>query len=283
MFDFSFIKFGNVPRKTISEEGIRAFIEDSATKRFNMQYFQQNSVNFVNKENEIAWFNVPFQEPINSILAPLFSVDTYLFHRRDSSKAAHCFKTQQELDDFNAKIDPYKELVFLRDCLDLSVALSMYGIATDDERTILGEAEYQVKYQNQRGEYLQKLIDKTQYWLEKLPYFKLADCVCCVPTQHPVMSLILGQLRGFSFQNISANVSWRNKNDEIKGKPLEEKLALLNSFDLQINCNIEGKTILLLDDMYQSGLTMQFVAMKMKQAGADRVFGITLVKALSNS
>lgn len=34
--------------------------------------------------------------------------------------------------------------------------------------------------------------------------------------------------------------------------------------------------------MYQSGLTIQFVAMKLKEAGAKRVFGITLVKALGN-
>lgn len=275
----------NVPRKTISEEDIRAFMEDNATKRFNMQYFQQNPINVVNRENEIAWFNVPFQEPINSILSPLFCADMYLYNRRDSAKAAHCFKTQEELDEFNTKIEPYKELVFLRDCLDLSVALSMYDYKHEEEQknTELGEAEYQVKYQEERGEYLQILINKTQYWLDKLPYFKLADYVCCIPTQHPVMSMILEQLKGFSFQDISENVFWRNKNDEIKGKPIEEKLALLNNFDLQINCNVKGKTVLLLDDMYQSGLTLQFVAMKMKQAGADRVFGIALVKALSNS
>ena len=284
MFDFSFIKFRNIPRKTINEDDIRAFMEDRATKRFNMQYFQQNPINIVNKETKVAWLNVPFQETINAILSRQFSCEPYLYLNRNG-KYAHCFKTQEELDEFHAKIAPYKELVFLRDCLDLSIALSMYDYIQDGEQknTEFGEAEYQVKYKEKRKEDIQQLVDKTQYWLDKLPYFKLADCVCCVPTQHPVMSIIVEQLKGFSIQNISENVFWRNKNDEIKGKPLEEKLALLNSFDLQINCNVQGKTILLLDDMYQSGLTMQFVAMKMKQAGADRVFGITLVKALSNS
>jgi predicted amidophosphoribosyltransferase len=37
-----------------------------------------------------------------------------------------------------------------------------------------------------------------------------------------------------------------------------------------------------MDDLYQSGTTMQFVAMKLKQAGARHVYGLALVKALSN-
>lgn len=282
MFNVSFIKFRNVPRKTINEEEIRAFMDDNATKRFNMQYFQTSPINIVNRDEEIAWLNVPFTEPINAILSPLLGGNPSIRSRKSGKGAAHCFKTQKELDNFTKEIEPYKELVFLRDCLDLSVSLSMYDIPNDGGRTELGEAECQVKYYNQGGKYMQKLVDKTQYWSDKLPYFKEADCVCCVPTEHPVMSQVLAQLHGFNFEDISQNVYWKNKNDEIKNKDVNEKLALLNQFDLQIEGNVRGKTILLLDDMYQSGLTLQFIAMKMKQAGADRVFGITLVKSLSN-
>lgn len=96
------------------------------------------------------------------------------------------------------------------------------------------------------------------------------------------MSRILRQLHGFDFEDISQNVYWGNKNDEIKNKEIREKIALLNQFDLRIDANVKGKTVLLLDDLYQSGLTLQFIAMKMKQAGADHVFGMTLVKSLSN-
>lgn len=270
------------PQRPIREELIRTFVEDTETKRFNMQYFQTSPINIVNRDNEVAWLNVPFVEPINAILSPLLGGNLSIHSRKNGKGAAHCFKTQEELDYFIKEIEPYKELVFLRDCLDLSIALSMYDIPNDGGRTELGEAECQVKYYNQGGKYLQKLVDKTQYWLEKLPYFKYADYVCCVPTEHPVMSQVLAQLHGFNFEDISQNVYWRNKDDEIKNKDVNEKLALLNQFDLYIDSNVRGKTILLLDDMYQSGLTLQFVAMKMKQAGADRVFGMTLVKSLSN-
>ena len=44
--------------------------------------------------------------------------------------------------------------------------------------------------------------------------------------------------------------------------------------------DLKNKTILLLDDMYQSGVTMQYVAMRLKEAGAKRVFGMAIVKSL---
>ena len=36
------------------------------------------------------------------------------------------------------------------------------------------------------------------------------------------------------------------------------------------------------DDLYMSGATLQYVAMKLKEAGASRVLGITIVKSKSN-
>ena len=41
--------------------------------------------------------------------------------------------------------------------------------------------------------------------------------------------------------------------------------------------------IILLDDIYQSGTTIQFVAMKLIEAGAKRIFGLTTVKARRNT
>ena len=43
-----------------------------------------------------------------------------------------------------------------------------------------------------------------------------------------------------------------------------------------------GKNVMLVDDLYNSGLTMQYVAMRLKELGVFRVFGVTLVKSLSN-
>lgn len=47
--------------------------------------------------------------------------------------------------------------------------------------------------------------------------------------------------------------------------------------------NLERKNVILLDDLYMSGLSMQYVAMKLKEAGADRIFGLSIVKSFSNT
>ncbi len=41
--------------------------------------------------------------------------------------------------------------------------------------------------------------------------------------------------------------------------------------------------ILLLDDLYQSGITMQYVAMKLQKAGAEKIFGLSIVKSLNDT
>lgn len=37
------------------------------------------------------------------------------------------------------------------------------------------------------------------------------------------------------------------------------------------------------DDLYMSGVSMQYVAMKLKEAGASRVLGLSIVKSRSNT
>ena len=59
---------------------------------------------------------------------------------------------------------------------------------------------------------------------------------------------------------------------------------MVQSWGLKIDDEVDlnGKTVLLVDDMYQSGITLQYIAMRLKERGADRVFGMALVKSLGN-
>ena len=47
--------------------------------------------------------------------------------------------------------------------------------------------------------------------------------------------------------------------------------------------NVEGKTIVLIDDKYQSGTTIQYIAMKLQDAGAREVYGLCFVKTLRDT
>lgn len=52
----------------------------------------------------------------------------------------------------------------------------------------------------------------------------------------------------------------------------EEKLDMIQSWGLTFDSalDLKDKNVLLVDDMYYFGVTMQYIAMKMKDAGAKR-------------
>ena len=94
---------------------------------------------------------------------------------------------------------------------------------------------------------------------------------------------VISGLHGFGFSDISEQVHWNNKQGSLKDvETASGKLQMVQSWNLLIDTDLSGKNVILVDDMYQSGVTMQYVAMKMKEAGAKRVFGVALVKSLSN-
>ncbi len=93
-------------------------------------------------------------------------------------KARCGFSTQAEFEAFNDFFQKYKEIVFLRDCLDLSLALSMNY--ENEERTEIGELEYRAKYENDtKAE--EKLVSFCVDWIQQLPSYKDADYVCAMP------------------------------------------------------------------------------------------------------
>ena len=118
-----------------------------------------------------------------------------------------------------------------------------------------------------------------------IPFFKDADYICVVPSSHAFVREIVSGLKGFDFSDISSSLSWDKKSELKNAESLEDKLdALLNShLMIADDVDLEGKNILLVDDLYKSGLTMQYVAMMLKNAGCSRVFGLTLVKSLGNN
>ena len=209
-----------------------------------------------------------------------------LFLNNTTGKIYRRVDTEREFLEIQSFMDKFKNIVFLRDCLDLSISLSM-NMSDSKQRTELGELEYLVKYRADEIDYQQKISDIIQIFqetLEKLPYFKEVDYVCVIPSSHPFMKDIVRGLKGFVFEDISDNVSWEKSSEIKNAETLDEKLEALLKSNLKVSeaVDLKGKNVMLVDDLYNSGLTMQYVAMRLKELGVFRVFGVTLVKSLSN-
>jgi hypoxanthine-guanine phosphoribosyltransferase len=158
-----------------------------------------------------------------------------------------------------------------------------------DVHTPIGELKYQAKF-NDNEEAEAELTGICKEWIEKSPFLKEADYICAMPGSSPATESlphrIVSNLEGFDFEDISDSVIWTSKIRNVKdAATAEAKLEILEESGLQIaeGLDLKGKTVLLFDDLYMSGLSMQYVAMKLKEAGAAYVFGLCTVKSRSNT
>lgn len=226
----------------------------------------------------IGLFSVPFSESIR----PIFEIETKIKLLYDPAFDISGLPIFNEND--YAKIEEfikkYSDIVFIRDCLDMSIALS--EIYIDEEITELGFLGYEAKY-SVNNKAVQKIYKICSEWIVKLPFYTNADYICAIPSnQKGIESLpakIVGKFKKFPFKDISNAVSWINEKSGLKSTDYEMKLELLEARGLNIDVDLKGKIVILFDDLYQSGISMQFIAMKMKEAGASRIFGLSIVKS----
>ena len=279
-FNLNYILSG-VPQKTITREKLIDFIGDNTTKRINFAGSHAHALK-KNEEGKGGVINLPFRDTIEPILKEELGTDLF------TSKYGvwRGIKTDEEYARFEEFVSKYKDIVFLRDHLDLSLALSM-NFNEEDERTDIGELEYQAKFKNNEEAELTGICNE---WIEKFPFMKESDYICAMPSSNGATESlphrIVTGLEGFEFLGISDSVSWTAKTRSVKdAATAEEKLDILEESGLQIaeGLDLKGKTVLLFDDLYMSGLSMQYVAMKLKEAGAAQVFGLCIVKSRSNT
>lgn len=283
------LKFLGVPCHSIELDDLKVFMaDDGSAKRINFATSHAHALRKESSGRPFAWFNVPFRKTIEPLLKKeIGNPDFALFLNKTTGKPFRMVFSEREYEDIRSFMDKYKNIVFLRDCLDLSLSLSMNRI-NENTRTEIGELEYQAKYHPESSEYNNVIVSLTkrmQDLLDSIPFFKDVDYICVVPSSHAFVGEIVSGLKEFDFSDISSSLSWNKKTELKNADSLENKLDALLDSHLVIadDVDLEGKSILLVDDLYKSGLTMQYVAMMLKNAGCSHVFGLTLVKSLGNN
>jgi len=279
MINFDF-RFMSIEEKEKSFKSISDIVNKNPRK---ICFSSCHKTSLKRKENgnQIGTFSVPYSDTIK----PVFEAATNLvLHQSRFGNYWHSINSEKEYSTIDAFFNEYSQIVFIRDCLELSIALSENF--SDDNRTRIGMLEYEAKYcGNKNAE--KEIVDICAEWLKKLPYYKNADYICAIPPSKNgadnLPRLIARGLTGFQFQNISENVLWAKDKEELKEMEISKKLNYLENTGLEIGVDLKGKVVILLDDLYQSGITMQYVAMKMKESGASKIFGLSIVKSRKNT
>ena len=235
-------------------------------------------------------FSVQFSETTQKI----FKADTGLdlFYNPQFNNYYRMIKNDEELEAIKQWERSQGRLIHLRDCLSLSVAIdSNLTDNTSGQYTTMGALEYNGKNKKDQNA-INQLADTVSQVIQYLPYYKDADLICSVPPRpdkdfdlpSKVTSLVSEEV---DKHDVTGGFVFNGQKSSVKSSTVNEKWNVWEdaqvSFQNSPTFNLNNKTIILIDDKYQSGITIQYIAMKLQQAGALEVYGLCFVKTLSDT
>jgi hypothetical protein len=207
-----------------------------------------------------------------------------------------CGITNDDLQAVRQFIETLRPCVVIKDLTSASLALgyrARKNASGDLEATELGQLMRDAKPYNEsptedHRRYGTELARRMWTFVNSMPFYREVDGFVAVPSSDPVKAFSLP--RGFAYGlakhtgkvDLSDAVTKSKVTRELKNLPLDQKVeALVGSVSVDTT-KVADKTIVVVDDLYQSGLTINYIAEELRLAGAREVFGLAAVKTLRN-
>ncbi|MBZ9772978.1 hypothetical protein [Mesorhizobium sp. CO1-1-8] len=261
----------------LTKERFLASKEDGIAHRICFGSTHANALTEYNERHPYK-FSVPFPESIEEIFE--FETGLKLFSSK-FGKGVWCGLSDREMPIVRDFMDRRRDHVFLRDHLDSSLALSMHY--NGNSRTPMGDLEYAAKYQRDASA-IDKLADLAAQFISGAPRYKTVKLIAPVPPRPDKQfdlptALCAGVSQKLGLQLVAAG-EWTKPKAQLKEKSIGEKWDALDAAEFRTNQNIKGKgAIILMDDLYQSGCTINFVGNRVQHYGEIDVFGLSVVKS----
>ncbi|MBZ5592776.1 MAG: hypothetical protein LAP39_11105 [Acidobacteriia bacterium] len=184
----------------------------------------------------------------------------------------------------------------MKDFLALSFALDYERKGGDPNRpqTKIGALRSQAKPYGSQAATKQtsaaadQLVEHCLAFLNEMSCYESADCVVAMPPSDPAKSYNLPRhLAGriaekWKREDLTEDLRTVKSRTSIKNVRLAKKLdTLLGTIKATKNV-FDGKRVLLIDDLYQSGISMNYCALLLLKAGARKVFGLACEKTCRN-
>lgn len=205
---------------------------------------------------------------------------------------------QEETDDFDHVEQCIKTIgsfVAIRDCLALSFAIDYDKEEGDParNRTAIGSLRKAAKTYGRAptpraysaGD---RLIEACLQTFRDLTCYDSATCIVAIPPSDTKKPFDLPQ---YLADGISKGLGKADKTEAVQTitvRPASKEILLKDKFSsiegtIEVDKDsIQNEIVLLIDDLYQSGVTMNYVAMLLLEAGAKKVFGLSCEKTCSN-
>ena len=175
--------------------------------------------------------------------------------------------------------------------LDFCMALDFNFDPAADRRTMYGEAEFQLKYRDSRP-HMQVLKHALCDAIRDLPipseyrdsivvsYIPTAPDVCSVPRK---LASEVADEDGYDLIDATLNCPKAG----LKGVSVADKIPIWQElYDggcVELSASVDGRLVVVIDDLYQSGATLWMYAKFLKEQGATHVIGLPCVKSLRDS
>ncbi|MBL7646122.1 MAG: hypothetical protein JNK74_08040 [Candidatus Hydrogenedentes bacterium] len=285
-FDEDYENWDKPSMPTITAETVRELHQDKSTKRicFAPYYEHCNYLKVKPAGNVfVGAVNFPFAQGVKWVFP------RRLFRNRNSDKPLDVWygiKTQEEFELIQDWIHRQGERVYLRDGLSISIALALNFRGLGEQYTEIGALQNAAKYREDRMA-TERLVEACCKTIVDLPYLNCTKYIAAVPSEvgkpfHLPYQIAGGVAHRLHLNDISHSFSEFAK-QKLKDRGIEQKWDDWEATGLMVNRDLSGQDVILVDDLYQSGTTLQFVAMKLQKAGARNVFGLCLVKSLGNT
>jgi hypothetical protein len=241
---------------------------------------------------------LPFKETFqNSFSAMCDEVNHYAHVGKDNRCIIFLNDSQwdkESVEKAQAWFAAIEDHVVVRDCLSISFALD-YRVEGGDPRkakTLVGDLCRRAKPyqgdQNYDEGAAKDLATECVKFLKKVSCYDCAHCVVAMPPSRPdkpfdLPAYLAGKVaKALDKEDLRAAVHTKKAREPLKAASVEDKLKQLKG-TIRIDRNsFGGKNVLIIDDLYQSGTSVNYLGMLLLEAGAKRVLSLACEKTVGN-
>lgn len=235
-------------------------------------------------------FNVPFLETIGKVFQCQLGLE--LFPNKNRRGYWRSIKTEDEFTRIGAWVKEQGTRVFLRDCLEMSLALGINIETGPDGRpsghTRLGALEARAK-KTRDDEAIGELLGEFVRTIRELPYYRDARFIAAVPPRPGKVYDLPAELASriaveLKLSDLTPEFNFGQPKLTVKDRLRDDKWDAWEKSCLTFVGRLSGcPSIILIDDKYQSGISIQFVASILRAAGAGEIYGLCAVKTWNDT
>ena len=249
-------------------------------------------------DGEVHRLLLPFWETFENAFVSMYSGPSNPYHTKTDQLLIWLYETEEDDDvppeatDWLSMVGSY---VAIKDLLAVSFAIDFTREAGNPTapKTEVAELRLQAKpyvggATKAHASAGKKLAKRCIAFLEEMTCYDEADCVVAVPPSDPgkeyslprIIAAAISEAR--EIPDFSEFVSTIAKRPSIKNAAVQEKLATIRG-TIAVEAGVfEGKKVLLIDDLYQSGTSINYCAQLLLGAGAHNVLGLACEKTCRN-